>query len=117
MLPTGVRLAVARGTATRLRGLAGLDALGPNHALHLPACRSVHTFGIRFALDLIWLDGRGVPVRVDRAVAPRRLAVCLAARSVVECPAGSAQLIVSALVPPALTSSSPGSSSAAGCPS
>jgi uncharacterized membrane protein (UPF0127 family) len=43
---------------------------------------------MRFPLDLIWLDADGGAVRVDRAVKPRRMRICLAARSVLEVSAG-----------------------------
>ena len=59
---------VARTWRARLCGLAGLGALPARVALLLPACRSVHTFGMRFALDLVWLDAAGDVVRVDRDV-------------------------------------------------
>ena len=52
--------------------------------LELAPCRSVHTFGMRFALDLIWLDRDGRVVRVDVEVPPRRVRTCLRARSVIE---------------------------------
>jgi uncharacterized membrane protein (UPF0127 family) len=93
-LPGGLVVAEARMRAARLRGLAGLDALGPDEALHLPRTRSVHTFGMRFALDLVWLDRHGGVVRIDRNVAPRRLRTCLRARSVVELAAGRAEAFV-----------------------
>ncbi|HMJ32294.1 MAG TPA: DUF192 domain-containing protein [Baekduia sp.] len=72
----------------RLRGLLGLRQ-PPQHALLLDPCRSVHTFGMRFALDLHWLDADGAPVRVDRAVPPGRVRVCRRARAVVEVPTGA----------------------------
>ncbi len=87
----GHRVAVASTRAARMKGLAKLDALPPTTALHIPRCRSVHTFTMRFPLDLVWLDKDGKPVRVDRAVAPRRLKSCFRARSVVECNAGAAE--------------------------
>ena len=68
----------------RLRGLAGLDDLPRGIGLHFPRTRSLHTFGMRFALDLHWLDADGEVVRVDRGVPPRRLRGCKAATSVVE---------------------------------
>ena len=95
-LPGGLRVARADRALQRLAGLARLDALPAGHALHLPRCRSVHTFGMRFALDLIWLGRDGLPVRVDRAVPPRRLALCLGARSVVETRAGAADDFIAA---------------------
>jgi uncharacterized membrane protein (UPF0127 family) len=71
--------------------------MDPDVALHIPRCRSVHTFGMRFALDLIWLGADGGVVRVDRVVPPRRLRSCRAARSVVEVAAGRADDFLAAL--------------------
>ena len=95
-LPGGLRLAEPRRRKERMAGLAGLDAIAPSEALHIPRCRSVHTFGMRFALDLIWLDRQGEVVRVDRDIPPRRLRTCLRARSVVETPAGRADAFLEA---------------------
>ena len=96
-LPGGLRLAEARTRPARMKGLARLDAMPEHLALHLPRCRSVHTFTMRFPLDLIWLSGDGEPVRVDRAVAPRRLKFCFRARSVVEANAGAGDAFAAGL--------------------
>jgi len=40
----------------RVRGLKGRDALGPHEGLLLRRCRSVHTLGMRFAIDAVLLD-------------------------------------------------------------
>jgi uncharacterized protein len=83
----------------RLRGLSRMDPGGlPRDAgLHFAHCRSIHTFGMRFALDLIWLDRDGAVVRVDRDVAPRRhRAAYRRARSVLEVNAGCADAFVAA---------------------
>jgi uncharacterized protein len=96
-LPGGMVLACAERGRARLLGLAWLPSLPAHCALHLPRCRSVHTFGMRFPLDLVWLDAAGEPVRVDRAVPPRRLRTCLAARSVVEVGAGHADALLAGL--------------------
>jgi len=69
----------------RLLGLAWRRR-EPRHALLIPGCRSVHTFGMRFALDLVWLDARGAVVRVDRRVPPRRFRRCRGAAAVLEVP-------------------------------
>lgn len=74
----------------RILGLAGLRALPAGVGLLLPRTRSVHTVGMRFGLDLVWLDGDGRVVRVDRDVPPGRLRGCRAARQVLELPAGTA---------------------------
>ena len=73
----------------RLLGLAFLPALPRGVGLHFPRTRSLHTFGMRFALDLHWLDADGTVLRVDRAVPPWRMRSCRRARSVVEVAAGA----------------------------
>jgi uncharacterized protein len=95
-LPGGLRVARAQRGAERMRGLAKLDAMPAGYALHLPRCRSIHTFTMRFPLDLIWLGKDGRPVRVDRAVPPNRMKLCLRARSVVEANAGMADAFIGA---------------------
>ena len=74
----------------RARGLSRRDDLPPDVALLLRRCRSVHTFTMRFPIDLVWLGADGRVVRIDRAVPPGRLRACRRARSVLECRAGEA---------------------------
>ena len=74
---------VAQSLRERLLGLA-LRRRPPGYALLLPRCRSVHTCGMRFPIDLVWLDRDGRPVRVDRAVPPWRVRSCRAAVAVLE---------------------------------
>ena len=58
---------VAQAPAARLRGLLGRD--GVEGALLLPSCRSVHTLGMRFPIDVAFLNRHGKVVAV---VAPMR---------------------------------------------
>ncbi len=95
-LPGGLRVATACRRDERMRGLARLDAMPAEYALLIPRCRSVHTFTMRFPLDLIWLGRDGAPVRVDRAVPPNRMRSCVKARSVVEANAGTADAFLAA---------------------
>jgi uncharacterized membrane protein (UPF0127 family) len=95
-LDGGLTVHVARTYNQRRRGLARLDALPADHGLHILKCFAVHTFGMRFGLDLIWLDRRGDIVRIDRDVGPHRQRWCLRARSVVEVSAGQADNFVAA---------------------
>jgi uncharacterized membrane protein (UPF0127 family) len=76
---------VARSFSERLVGLSW-SRLPRASALLILRCRAVHTFGMRFALDLYWLDAAGEVVRVDRGVPPWRFARCRRARSVIEIP-------------------------------
>jgi uncharacterized membrane protein (UPF0127 family) len=91
----GLHVHEAHGMRARRRGLGGLDALPADRALWL-RCRAVHTFTMRFALDLIWLGRDGSVVRVDRDVPPRRHRGCARARAVVETRAGSANRFIAA---------------------
>jgi hypothetical protein len=93
----GGRLVIEAAThRAKRRGLMALDALAPEHALRIPKCPSVHTFRMRFGLDLIWLAGDGSVVRIDRDVPPRRTRLCPRASSVIETVAGEANAFLEA---------------------
>ncbi len=80
-------LEVASDRRSRRRGLLGRD--GVEGALLLTHTRSVHTFGMRFSLDVAFLD-RNMTVIGTVRLAPNRIAVPrLRARSVIEADAGS----------------------------
>jgi uncharacterized protein len=94
-LRDGLRVHEANGVRARGRGLGGLREFPPERALRLQG-RAVHTFTMRFALDLIWIGRDGAVVRVDRDVPPRRHRGCARARAVVETRAGCADRFISA---------------------
>lgn len=89
-LPGGLYLAHADTFRSRLLGLAGLESIPSGLGLLLPGCRSIHTFGMRFAVDLIWLDGDDHLIGVVPAVQPWRVKTCARAASVAEARAGQA---------------------------
>ncbi len=80
-------LAVRRAATRRerLRGLAWRRR-PVTHALLIDRCRSVHTFGMAYPIDLVWLDAGGHAIRVDRGVRPCRVKACRRARAVLELP-------------------------------
>jgi uncharacterized protein len=80
---------VAAGWRSRLLGLSHLDRERAGPGLLIPRCASVHTFGMRFALDLYFLDAAGRPLAVRRAVPPRRVVGCRDAVAVLELPAAA----------------------------
>lgn len=86
MLDDGLIVHEAGSLRARLLGLAWLREVPPGHALLIPDCRSVHTFGMRFPLDVVFLDSRGRALRVERGVKRRRVLVCRAAFAVLERP-------------------------------
>jgi uncharacterized membrane protein (UPF0127 family) len=85
---------VATTFGARLLGLAWLREPAPGCALLIPRCRSVHTFGMRFALDVAFLDEGGVPLRVERSVGARRVLSCRGAFAVLETRAGELGLFL-----------------------
>lgn len=88
-LPGGLRVFSACPLRARLLGLALLDHVPADCALLIPACSCVHTFGMRFPLDLVFLDREGRAVRIERRVAPRRFVRCRAAAAVLEAPSSA----------------------------
>ena len=82
-------LEVADNAYRRARGLLGRDRL--DGALWLPRTRSVHTLGMRFAIDVAYCDAGGRVLEIV-TMAPWRLGLPrLRARSVVEAQAGNLQ--------------------------
>jgi uncharacterized protein len=80
-----VRLATTR--LSRLLGLALTDLGEAEPGLLIPSCRSVHTFGMRFALDVAFLDARGAVISRRHHVGPRRVVADRRASAVLEVPA------------------------------
>jgi uncharacterized membrane protein (UPF0127 family) len=78
---------VAKDFRTRLRGLAFRDREEAGPGLLFPRCSSVHTFGMRFELDVFFLDEAGRVIDVRRRVPPRRIVWCRGASAVLEIPA------------------------------
>jgi uncharacterized membrane protein (UPF0127 family) len=82
------RAYVAEGTRARLLGLAWLDDIPGDCGLLIPRCSSVHTFGMRFALDIYFLDHERRVIRRAEAVPPRRVLRCRGASAILERAAG-----------------------------
>lgn len=78
---------VAEGFRSRLIGLAWRPRAQTGPGLLIPRCSSVHTFGMRFELDVYFLDRRGRVLAVRRRVPPRRVLWCRGASAILEIPA------------------------------
>lgn len=96
-LPTALvasrRVPVAVTLLSRLLGLALLPAERAGEGLLIPGCRSVHTFGMRFAIHVVFVDRARIPIRVRAAVPPNRVLREPRAAAVIElpCPGIAAQ--------------------------
>lgn len=71
---------------TRFRGLHRLPNQTPG--LYLAPCWAVHTVGMQFSIDVVFVDEKVDVLRVVQWLAPNRLVWCRGAKAVVELPAG-----------------------------
>lgn len=93
--PGRERLLVCQGWAAlgfwaRLRGLLCCPHLRPGQGLWIAPCRWIHTLGMRFAIDVLYLDREARVVHVVSEMRPNRIGPLVwGAHSVVELPAGT----------------------------
>jgi uncharacterized membrane protein (UPF0127 family) len=87
-LATTVEAAV--DSASRRRGLLGRDSLAPGAALVIAPTNGVHTFFMKFAIDVVFVTRDGRVVKIARAVKPWRATLAFRAFAVVELAAGAA---------------------------
>jgi uncharacterized membrane protein (UPF0127 family) len=83
------RVEVADQGATRRKGLLGRSSLPAGEGLWIVPCESVHTFGMKFPIDLVYLDRNKKVKKVRSRVPPWRLSACLSAHSVIELATGT----------------------------
>lgn len=82
---------IADSSEKRRVGLLKHEGLEPGQGLWITPCESVHTFFMKFPIDLIYIDKKRKVRKVRHAVPPWRLSMCLTAHSILELPAGTAQ--------------------------
>src|SRR5947207_9609066 len=82
---------MADTSAKRRTGLLKHERLSPGEGLWIVPCESVHTFFMKFPIDLIYLDKKRKVRKVRNAVPAWRLSACLSAHSVLELRAGTAE--------------------------
>ena len=79
-----LHIEVANNFFKRARGLLLRAPLPEGHLMYFPNCRSVHTFGMRYALTIIFVDQTGRAMRIDQKVVPNRVVTCWNASAVCE---------------------------------
>jgi uncharacterized membrane protein (UPF0127 family) len=91
---TGLMLAVeiepAFDSKSRNRGLLGRTGMDDGSALILAPCSSIHTFFMRFAIDVLFVKKDGRVVKMYSALPAWRIAFALSAFAAIELPAGAA---------------------------
>jgi uncharacterized protein len=83
------RIELADHGARRRKGLLGRSGLLTGEGLWIVPCEAVHTFGMQFPIDLVYLDRGGRVLKTRSHVRPGRLSACLRAHSVVELASGT----------------------------
>jgi uncharacterized membrane protein (UPF0127 family) len=91
-------LAVADTFFTRLKGLLGKQELPPGEGLWIKPCNSVHTFGMKFPIDIVFLDKKMRVVALAKTLRPNRVSHLYSeACSVLELPAGTIDVAVTVI--------------------
>jgi uncharacterized membrane protein (UPF0127 family) len=86
----GTRIGVAETWWSRLRGFLGRPEPRPGEGLMLVPCRGVHMHGMKYALDVIFIDQSGAVLRTYPGLQPgRRTPYHRDAEYVIEVPVGT----------------------------
>lgn len=79
----------ASGFRDRLIGLIAHPSSAFSTGFLIERCRAVHTFWMRWPIDVVFLSASGVVLEVRERMTPWRFAFCFAARDVLELSGGS----------------------------
>lgn len=75
---------------TRLIGLLGTNQLDPYRALHIDPCHGIHTFGMNYSIDILFLDKDGCILKAVANMKPNKAMKAVSnGKSVLELPSGS----------------------------
>jgi hypothetical protein len=86
----GDKVRTAGTFLSRLAGLLGTTAIAEGEGLWIAPCRGVHTWGMRYPIDVAFLDARGVVVGILEGLPPNRVGrVVRDARGALELRAGT----------------------------
>jgi hypothetical protein len=88
--PFAERIEGAFDSASRRRGLLGRDGLQKGSAFVLAPSNAVHTFFMRFPIDLVFASRDGRVLKIRPSVGPWRVSGAIGAFAVIEMPAGAA---------------------------
>ena len=82
-------LIIARSFFRRLQGLLGTTCLPWGEGLLIQPCNSIHTFFMRYPIDVLFLDSTFTVVKVAENMVPGRMMAAGKSSSVLELPAGT----------------------------
>lgn len=82
----------AEGLCSRFRGLLGAPELNAGEGLLLAPAAQVHTFGMRYSIDVLFIDGSGRVLHRVLAMRPNRMSrLVRGSRYVLELPCGTVE--------------------------
>jgi len=84
------RADIADTSAKRRTGLLKHTGLEPGEGLWIAPCEAIHTIGMKFPIDVLFLDRKRKVLKIKHAMPRGRMAVSLFAHSVLELPSGQA---------------------------
>jgi len=88
--PQSLEILVAATVRERMQGLLGRAPLRQDQAMLLRSCRLIHTIGMAYSLDLVYLRRDGAVIKVTAALPARRVDGHWRAHSVLEMATGAA---------------------------
>ena len=74
---------------TRLIGLLGTKKLDKGKALVIRPCSSIHTIGMKYAIDVVFLDKQNKIVKIINDMPAGKFSLCSGSSYVIELPAGT----------------------------
>jgi uncharacterized membrane protein (UPF0127 family) len=86
----GDRVGIADTSATRRTGLLKHSRLESGEGLWIAPSEAVHTFGMKFPIDVLFLDKKRKVLKIRSQMPRSRMAICLRAHSALELPSGTA---------------------------
>ncbi len=85
----GDHVEIADTSSNRQTGLLKHESLLPGHGLWIVPCEGVHTFWMKFRIDVVFLSKKRKVLKIRKDMKQWRMACCLTAHSVLEFPAGT----------------------------
>lgn len=87
----GERIDVADTSQKRRTGLLKHTHLAEGEGLWIAPCEAVHTIGMKFAIDVLFLSKKRQVLKIREKMGRWKMAACLRAHSVLELPAGTVE--------------------------
>jgi len=82
---------IADNFISRLKGLLETDSMDEGTAMVIRPCNSIHTIGMKYPIDVLFLDKHDKIIKIERNMQSCKFAFCRKASYVIELPSGTAK--------------------------